>query len=403
MSRTVLIVGISVGCTVALIFCLLISALCIHPKRKQIFGHMAMEKDDLLGTLPGRFTFRELQQATLEFNCKLGVGGFGSVYKGTLSDGSFVAVKQLESARQGYKEFCAEVMALGNVNHHNLVRLRGFCAEGSHRLLVYDYMANGSLDAWIFRRPTEAPAPFLDWNTRFQIALDVARGLAFLHEDLGENIIHLNIKPQNILLDEKFRAKLSDFGLSKLMDQDESRVITHMRGTPGYMAPEWLLHTSASEKSDVYSFGVVLLEILSGRKNVDLSKQRESWYFPALAARRYGEGKEREVMDERLDGKMDENQFGQARRMMQTAFWCIQEDPSKRPAMGKAVLMIEGSKEVLEPPLAFFQSGQAHDLPIGSSSHGYLNISSSSNRSSMTSAWLGSQVDDCSLLLSPRN
>lgn len=413
LTKTSFIVGIGLGSFAALV-CVILSGL-LYRRRKKRLGTMALEDDFSEGALPGqpiRFSFTELQEATQKFNCKLGVGGFGSVYKGTLSDGSPIAVKQLECARQGYKEFRTEVIDLGrNANHQNLVRLVGFCAEGSHRLLVYEYMPNGSLDAWIFHRPNEATTRFLNWNTRFQIARDVARGLVFLHEDSREKIIHLDVKPQNILLGDKLVAKLSDFGQCKLMEQDESRVLTHMRGTPGYMAPEWLLHTSATEKSDVYSFGMVLLELLGGRKNVDLSKPREGWYFPALAARMYEEGREREIMDERLQGIFmeDEKQFKEARRVMQTAFWCIQEEPKLRPTMGRVLLMLEGDNEMVEPPLHFqFATGSDQRSPQirnTKNSLGCLNILGSGEPfTNIQNEWSGGlYLDDCSLLLSARD
>ncbi|KAK2993363.1 hypothetical protein RJ640_007630 [Escallonia rubra] len=191
----------------------------------------------LLPDLPKRFSYEDLKSATQNFdvNKRLGGGGFGSVFGGTLSDGTRVAVKRLDRLGQGRKEFLAEVQTMGNIHHINLVKLLGFCAERLHRLLVYEYMSCGSLDKWIFHRTSEDA---LEWTIRKKIILNIAKGLAYLHEECKSRIIHLDIKPQNILLDENFNAKLSDFGLAKLMDRDQSQVMTQMRGTLGYLAPE---------------------------------------------------------------------------------------------------------------------------------------------------------------------
>ncbi|OWM66886.1 hypothetical protein CDL15_Pgr021999 [Punica granatum] len=155
--------------------------------------------------MPVRFTYKDLQTATNNFTMKLGRGGFGSVYEGTLPEGTRLAVKKLEGIGQGKKEFRAEVCIIGSIHHHHLVRLRGFCAEGAHCLLAYEYMANGSPDKWIFRKDK---GEMVNWNTRFNIALGTAKGLAYLHEDCDVKIVHCDIKPENVLLDENFLAKV---------------------------------------------------------------------------------------------------------------------------------------------------------------------------------------------------
>ncbi|KAK3160152.1 hypothetical protein QOZ80_1BG0055910 [Eleusine coracana subsp. coracana] len=210
-----------------------------------------LQEDEELGELQGmpmRFTFQQLEEATDQFREKLGEGGFGSVFEGKCGE-ERIAVKRLDGAGQGKREFLAEVQTIGSIHHINLVRLIGFCAEKSHRLLVYEYMPKGSLDRWIFYRH-ENNAP-LDWSIRCKIIIDIAKGLSYLHEECMKRIAHLDVKPQNILLDENFNAKLSDFGLCKLIDRDKSQVITRMRGTPGYLAPEWLT-SKITEKADVY-------------------------------------------------------------------------------------------------------------------------------------------------------
>ncbi|KAM5564485.1 hypothetical protein ABKV19_018859 [Rosa sericea] len=174
--------------------------------------------------MPVRFSYKNLQTATNIFSKKLGQGGFGSVYEGVLPDGTQLAVKKLEGIAQGQKEFRAEVTTIGSIHHFHLVRLKGFCAEGSHRLLAYEYMANGSLDKWIFKKTNEEC--LLDWETRFSIALGTAKGLAYLHEDCDSKIIHCDIKPQNVLLDNNYHAKVSDFGLAKLMTKEQSHFFT---------------------------------------------------------------------------------------------------------------------------------------------------------------------------------
>ncbi|KAH7288059.1 hypothetical protein KP509_31G010000 [Ceratopteris richardii] len=356
-------IGLVVGMSTATgILIALLGAYFFYHKCRS--GRGALDKDDveLLASLPGqprRFTFKELQDATWEFSQKLGVGGFGSVYKGIASDGSFIAVKQLENSAkvaQGMKEFRNEVVALSNINHQNLVHLKGFCADSRHRLLVYEYVCNGSLDSWLFWRGRQH-GQTLDWKRRLNIAVQTARGLVFLHEQCRNRIIHLDIKPQNILLDENFVPKLSDFGLSRLINEDQDSAVTRLRGTPGYMAPECLVLTDATEKSDVYSFGMVLLEVVSGRKNVDVSRlavhgDGEGWYFPALASRKFKEGKILDIIDKSLMPLGNED-MSEATRVLKIAFWCIQDNPSLRPTMGKTLLMLEGYSKVAQPPLSF--------------------------------------------------
>ena len=223
-----------------------------------------------LDHVPGRkarYSYGDLQAITENFNKELGGGGFDTVFEGTLINGTKVAVSRFDGYGQIKKLFLAEVETIGSINHLNLVRLVGFCAKKSYRLLVYEYMSNGSLDKWLFYKN---PKMLLDWQHRKKIFLDIVRGLTYLHEECKQKMVHLDIKPQNILLDENFSAKVFDFGLSKLVDHDQSQVVTNMRGTPGYMVPKWL-SSVITEKVDVYSFGIVLLEILCGRRNFDHS------------------------------------------------------------------------------------------------------------------------------------
>lgn len=311
-------------------------------------------QDDFVGDylknltgLPTIFSFQDLETATCGFSKEIGRGGFGKVYQGTLTDGTEVAVKcLLDQTGHGQREFCAEIATISSLNHSNLVTLRGFCAQGPHRILVYEFMANGSLDTWLFASDKQ-----LDWKTRYSIALDTARGLAYLHEESRLGILHLDVKPQNILLDENFKAKVSDFGMARSVNRDkESRVMTGMRGTPGYMAPEWLLDCGITYKADVFSYGMVLLEIMRGRKNIDHSQDAENWCFPSIAFRKAREGKMDELIQSGL--KLERPQeMDEANRLIKTALWCIQSNSTLRPSMGTVVRFLEGNLAVMDPPL----------------------------------------------------
>lgn len=314
------------------------------------------EDEDGLDQVPGmptRFKYEELRAATGDFEKKLGQGGFGSVFEGILSDGTRIAVKRLEGLGQIKDSFLAEVLTIGNIHHVNLVRLVGFCAEKSHRLLVYEFMINGSLERWIFGTET-----ILAWNQRKKIILDIAKGLSYLHEECRQKIIHLDIKPQNILLDENFNAKVSDFGLSKLIDRDQSQVVTTMRGTPGYLAPEWLSAT-ITEKVDVYSFGVVVLEIVSGRKIFDNSKNEEDMHLLNLFRRKAEEEKLIDIVDKNMQFHGEE-----AVDIIKLAAWCLQSNFANRPTMSKVVKKLEsGGDSEVKLDYNFFSSPWMKPVP----------------------------------------
>uniref|UniRef100_A0A6N2KMN3 non-specific serine/threonine protein kinase n=1 Tax=Salix viminalis TaxID=40686 RepID=A0A6N2KMN3_SALVM len=288
-------------------------------------------EDDHIQQVPGmpvRFSYRDLCIATDDFKETLGRGGFGSVFKGVLADRTAIAVKRLDNLSQGKREFLAEVETIGSVHHFNLVRLIGFCAEKSCRLLVYEYMSNGSLDSWIFKKSQTSS---LDWKTRKKIIIDIAKGLAYLHEECRQTIIHLDIKPQNILLDPKFNAKISDFGLSKLIDREMSKVQLSMRGTPGYLAPEWhkvLGHVTV--KVDVYSFGIVLLEVVCARRNVDHSQPESAFHLLRM------------LQKSRIHFGYIRSDREEIIRMLEVAAWCLQDDPERRPPMSTVVKVLKG-------------------------------------------------------------
>ncbi|XP_058008026.1 G-type lectin S-receptor-like serine/threonine-protein kinase At2g19130 [Hevea brasiliensis] len=296
------------------------------------------------------FGYRYLKKATNNFSEKLGEGGFGSVFKGTLPDSSVIAVKKIERISQGDKEFRMEVSTLGIIQHVNLVRLRGFCSEGTRKLLVYDYMPNGSLDSCLFEGRDSI---ILNWKTRYNIALGTAKGLAYLHEECRDCIVHCDIKPENILLDNGFCPKLADFGVAKLFGRDFSRVLTPMRGTIGYLAPslapEWISGEAVTAKADVYSYGMVLLELVSGRRNSEQSKNGKTKYFPIRVARLINEnGDVLSLVDPFLQGNANVDELT---RVCKVACWCIQDDITQRPSMGEIVYILQGVLDVNLPPI----------------------------------------------------
>ncbi|KAG6669474.1 G-type lectin S-receptor-like serine/threonine-protein kinase SD2-5 [Carya illinoinensis] len=347
--KSILIIMVIAFATVTIIIGLLYAGYWYLKKKISPRHHLNdSEEDDFLDNLPGmplRFSYINLSRATQNFSTKIGQGGFGSVYVGVLPDGTQVAVKKLESTVQGTKEFKAEVTTIGSIHHVHLVKLKGFCAEGPHRLLVYEYMEKGSLDKWIFNKNEEGH--LLDWDTRFNIALGTAKGLAYLHEECEVKIVHCDIKPENVLLDDNFVAKVSDFGMAKLMNREQSIVYTTLRGTRGYLAPEWITNFAISEKSDVYSYGMVLLEIVGGRKNYDSGENSEKVHFPSYAFKMLEEGKLKEIIDTELEIDERDDRVVTAIKL---ALWCIQDDMHLRPPMTKVVQILEGFCAVPPPP-----------------------------------------------------
>ncbi|VFQ86762.1 unnamed protein product [Cuscuta campestris] len=305
----------------------------VYKKRKPIKQVDVLGKSQhFLPDSPTRFSYEVLKAATNNFDMqrRLGGGGFGSVFEGILSNGSRVAVKRLDHFGQGMKEFLAEVHTIGGIHHLNLVKLVGFCAEQAHRLLVYEYMSNGSLDKWIF---LDGSKTGLNWDTRKRVVMHIAKGLEYLHEDCAKRIAHLDIKPQNVLLDEGFNAKLSDFGLAKLIDRDQDYVMTQMRGTRGYLAPEWL-GGKITEKADVYSYGVVLLEVVFQRQNLSDDRLID-------IVREKVEQSELSVLIHKCIEDDEQENGPQVKEMIELALWCLHVDPNKRPAMSTVVKTLE--------------------------------------------------------------
>ncbi|CAI9786209.1 unnamed protein product [Fraxinus pennsylvanica] len=336
--------GVAAGA--ALLFAAPAIALALYRRRKQpvhFFDVPAEEDPEVhLGQLK-RFSLRELQVATDNFSNKnvLGRGGFGKVYKGRLADGSLVAVKRLKEERTqgGELQFQTEVEMISMAVHRNLLRLRGFCMTPTERLLVYPYMANGSV-ASCLRERSESQPP-LDWTIRKRIALGAARGLAYLHDHCDPKIIHRDVKAANILLDEDFEAVVGDFGLAKLMDYKDTHVTTAVRGTIGHIAPEYLSTGKSSEKTDVFGYGVMLLELITGQRAFDLARLANDddvmlldWVKELLKQKKL-----ETLVDADLQGNYIDEEVEQ---LIQVALLGTQSSPMERPKMSDVVRMLEG-------------------------------------------------------------
>ncbi|KAJ9704011.1 hypothetical protein PVL29_005341 [Vitis rotundifolia] len=337
----ILVISISLA-SFALII-LAISGVLIH--RKNLWAYKKISETGNVGLTEGvalrSFTYMELEKVTDGFKEEIGKGASGTVYKGAISNGQrIVAVKKLEKVlAEGQREFQNELQVIGRTHHRNLVRLLGYCLDGPNRLLVYEYMSNGSLADLLF-----TPAKQPRWIERMGIALNVARGVLYLHEECETQIIHCDIKPQNILMDEYRCAKISDFGLAKLLMHDQTNTFTGIRGTRGYVAPEWHRKLPVTVKADVYSYGIVLLETICCRKNVDWSLPEEEaileeWVYDCFEAGELG----KLVGDEEVDKR-------QLERMVKVGLWCILDEPSLRPSMKKVLLMLEGTVDIPVPP-----------------------------------------------------
>ncbi|PVH32493.1 hypothetical protein PAHAL_9G411700 [Panicum hallii] len=337
-----LFLGISILINLLLIFALFLNPVHFTNTTKK---YPSVEPSSNLGLPIKVFTYEELEMATDGFQMVLGSGASGIVYMGQLQDEhqTCVAVKKIDKLeRETEKEFTIEVQAIGQTNHKNLVRLLGFCTEGKERLLVYEFMANGSLDRFLFGGIR------LQWNLRAQLALGVARGLLYLHEECSTQIIHCDIKPQNILLDENFSAKISDFGLAKMLRTKQSHTNTGIRGTRGYVAPEWFKSAGITAKVDVYSFGVILLELICCRRNVESDvAEEDKKILTYWATDSYRCGRVDLMVEGDDEAAMD---LKNVERFVEVALWCLQEDPAIRPTMRKVTQMLDGAAAIPTPP-----------------------------------------------------
>ncbi|KAJ1688360.1 hypothetical protein LUZ63_019750 [Rhynchospora breviuscula] len=302
-----------------------------------------LRKNELLSVR--RYDFIEISIMTNYFREKLGQGGFGSVYKGKLFNGHEVAIKTLSNSIGDGDDFISEVATIGRIHHANIVRLIGFCSEGSKRALVYAYMPHGSLDKYIFSSSNNP----LSMEKRREIALGIARGIDYLHRGCEMQILHFDIKPHNILLDHNLTPKISDFGLARLYPKDYTLVaLTAARGTIGYIAPELISRTFGviSHKADVYSFGMLLMEMTSGRRNVDDYAENSSQvYYPSLIYDELNLAEQTRYLDNAA------RQFGEIEGVLyKVALWCIQMRASSRPSMSRVIEMLQSDADSIEMP-----------------------------------------------------
>ncbi|KAK2638812.1 hypothetical protein Ddye_026607 [Dipteronia dyeriana] len=296
---------------------------------------------------PVNYRYKDLISATASFSeeNKLGEGGFGDIYKGTLENGKIVAVKRLVigASRRIVSDFENEVKLISNVHHRNLIRLLG-CCSSPDLLLVYEYMAHSSLDKFLFGEKRGS----LNWKQRFDIIVGTARGLAYLHEDFHVCIIHRDIKPSNILLDDDFQPKIADFGLARLLPENQSHLSTKFAGTLGYTAPEYAIHGQLSVKVDAYSYGVVVLEIISGRKSTDQSKDTDE-YLLKQAWKLYENDMHKDLVDETIDPS--EYKEEEIKKVIEIALMCTQSTAASRPSMSQVVVLLKSEGIIDHTPV----------------------------------------------------
>ncbi|XP_010922312.2 LEAF RUST 10 DISEASE-RESISTANCEUS RECEPTOR-LIKE PROTEIN KINASE-like 2.1 [Elaeis guineensis] len=334
--------GLSLGCLILLVHLLR----HIKSHSKNVHG-----VEDLLhkygSSVPKRYKYSEIKSMTKSFSHKLGHGGCGNVFKGNLYDGRPIAVKVLSESKGNGEEFVNEVASIGRTSHVNIVCLLGFCLEGSKRALVYEFMPNGSLEKYKYTDIVDAKIK-LGWEKLYEITVGIARGLEYLHRGCNTRIVHFDIKPHNILLDQNFCPKIADFGLAKLCLSKESIIsIAGARGTIGYIAPEVFSRNFGvvSSKSDVYSYGMMVLEMVGARKNIDAREENTSEiYFPDWIYDHLHQYDTLEACG--VTGKTEEF----AKKMIIVGLWCIQIRPADRPSMNRVVDMLEGSISDLQLP-----------------------------------------------------
>ncbi|KAF5477395.1 hypothetical protein F2P56_004041 [Juglans regia] len=301
--------------------------------------------DDVSGIHNVRlYTYKELRAATADFSQtnKIGEGGFGSVYKGRLKDGKIAAIKVLSAeSRQGVKEFLTEINVISDIEHENLVKLYGCCVEENHRILVYNYLENNSLAQTLIGGSQSNI--YFNWRTRTKICIGIARGLAFLHEEVRPHIIHRDIKASNILLDKDLTPKISDFGLAKLIPPNMTHVSTRVAGTIGYLAPEYAIKGQLTRKADIYSFGVLLMEIVSGRCNTNTRLPIEEQYLLERMWELYEQRVLVGLVDPAMNGDFDAEE---ACKFLKIGLLCTQDAPKLRPSMSTVVKMLTSEVDV---------------------------------------------------------
>ncbi|XP_073008325.1 cysteine-rich receptor-like protein kinase 34 isoform X1 [Typha latifolia] len=323
------------------------------------------EIEDEIGGIDSRlFSFKTIAAATDNFDNKnkLGRGGFGPVYKGSLLDGQDIAVKRLSKlSAQGAMEFKNEVELISKLQHRNLVKLLGCCICGEEKLLVYELMANKSLDAFLFDDTNRRK---LDWNRRYNIIEGIARGLLYLHRDSRLKIIHRDLKASNVLLDDRFNPKISDFGMARMFGGDQNHETTkRVVGTIGYMSPEYAMEGQISEKSDVFSFGVLLLEIVSGKRNNKFLNDDEALNLLGYAWTLWKENRVLELVDPSLGDSWPQME---AFKCIKIGLLCVQEYPVDRPTMSLVVSMLSSDTTLPAPKQAAFFGGRSPSSSISS-------------------------------------
>ncbi|KAL1531988.1 LEAF RUST 10 DISEASE-RESISTANCE LOCUS RECEPTOR-LIKE PROTEIN KINASE-like 2.1 isoform X1 [Salvia divinorum] len=312
---------------------------------------------------PIRYSYSDIKKMTKCFRDKVGQGGYGSVYKGKLRSGHDVAVKLLGKSGGKERDFMNEIATIGRIHHVNIVELIGYCAHGSKLALVFDFMTNGSLEKYLFNRENMKP---LSWDTKFEIAVGVARGIEYLHRGCDVQILHFDIKPHNILLDGKFIPKISDFGLAKFCSTGKNVVsLTTARGTIGYVAPELINKSigAVSYKADVYSFGMLLIDMVGLNRDLRGKNCHSSQYFPYWIYDCIEQGKDIEIEEPNEMEYNDENDSRGdiVKKMTIVALWCIRMTPDDRPSMNKVLEMLEGDVERLPIPSQSTQIGVGFD------------------------------------------
>ncbi|GLT55628.1 hypothetical protein SLA2020_287320 [Shorea laevis] len=318
-----------------------------HSYKAEKEGQLKIENflEDYKALKPSRYSYADIKRITDQFKDKLGEGAYGTVFKGRLSNDVLVAVKVLNNFRATAEEFINEVGSMCRIHHVNVTRLIGFCADGNKRALVYEYMPNESLEKFIF--VARDKDRFLSWEKLQDIAIGIAKGIEYLHQGCDQQILHFDIKPHNVLLDQNFNPKISDFGLAKLCSKEQSAVsMTAARGTMGYIAPEVLSRNfgKVSYKSDVYSFGMLLLEMVGGRKNIDFTTESTSQvYFPEWVYNCLDRGEFGIIIENEGHAKI-------AKKLTIVGLWCIQWYPTDRPSMKAVVHMLEGEVDSLTVP-----------------------------------------------------
>ncbi|XP_016498144.1 G-type lectin S-receptor-like serine/threonine-protein kinase LECRK4 [Nicotiana tabacum] len=352
-TRAQLTAGLISSSSLAVLFGAL--ALYYHPSPRRLIRRKWQPDLSRIGINFREFTYKELHEATNGFSKLLGKGASGNVYSGILNLKDIqveIAVKRLEEvAEPSEKAFMTELKIIGRTHHKNLVKLLGFGIDDNHFLLVYELMKNGALSDFLFK---EGMLP--TWSHRSEMALGIARGLLYLHEECDTPIIHCDIKPQNVLLDNKYNAKISDFGLSKLLKMDQTRTDTCARGTVGYLAPEWLKNAPITPKVDIFSFGVMLLEITCGRRHIELNRieqEDEDDEGDDLLLINWAAGCTRSGRIDKLARGDPEvlNDITRFERFIMVGLWCIHPNPIIRPSMKMVTQMLEGTIKVAVPSL----------------------------------------------------